>query len=195
MRKKGVDHDNVLVEVMVQYLKFYNERFRTSYTVNDLKEYRLEACLRKSPEEIKALTLEFYNTPYFEKVKPVKDSQWGVSRLRKAGNELYDITSRPEIIAALTEKELAKYFPNAFQNVVFTDDYLRDSGGKGKAAACLELEIGTLVEDSWEYAKACAEQGIKVFLMDRPWNCRKPAVDGVERCRDWKDFVRKIGEL
>jgi uncharacterized HAD superfamily protein len=192
----AVDHDNVLVEVTVQFLKFYNEQFKTSYTLDDLKEYRLEKCLHVTPEDVKSLTLEFYHTQYFEDVKPVKGAQEGVARLKKMGCELYDITSRPSSAMLATTKELEKYFgQKAFRTVVFTDDYLRGTEGEGKSSVCGELKMEAIIEDSWQYAKTCAEKGIKALLMDRPWNVHKPAVKGVEHCGDWKDVVEKVKKI
>jgi len=192
----AVDHDNVLVEVTVQFLKFYNDRTKTSYTLDDLKEYRLEKCLHLTAKEVKSLTLEFYHTPYFREVKPVQGAQEGVAQLRKMGCELYDVTSRPDTVMLATTKELENYFgKKAFRTVIFTDDYLRGTEGEGKSSVCNELKMEAIIEDSWQYAKTCAEKGIKALLMDRPWNVRKPEVENVARCKDWKDVVRKVKKI
>jgi uncharacterized HAD superfamily protein len=57
-----------------------------------------------------------------------------------------------------------------------------------------------MIDDTLSNARDCAETGIRVLLMDRPWNqvgadsteLALPA--GVERVRGWEEVVERVGK-
>ncbi len=55
----------------------------------------------------------------------------------------------------------------------------------------MDLNIAYFIEDRFEYAMEMAEAGIKVLLMEYPWNQNCGTHHNIIRIKDWKE-IRKI---
>lgn len=61
---------------------------------------------------------------------------------------------------------------------------------RDKAAACADQAITYLVEDAPDHAEACAAIGIRVYLVDKPYN--RAVVEG---SRSKKGFIRRVEQI
>jgi uncharacterized HAD superfamily protein len=101
------------------------------------------------------------------------------------------VTARPETLEKETRDWLKKYFKDLEFPVYFTH---RDAGMPSlkKSEICKSIGAEILIDDYIENALDCAENGIKVFLMDAPWNQTGSLPDNVVRVKSWKEVISKL---
>ena len=51
-----------------------------------------------------------------------------------------------------------------------------------------------LIEDAAEHANDCAEKGIKVILINRPWNLNERVHPNVKRAENWEEVLKHLEE-
>jgi len=61
-----------------------------------------------------------------------------------------------------------------------------------KSDLCLKLGVEVLVDDCLEFAEECADKGIKVLLLDSPWNQTDSLPKNVKRMKNWDEIVAHI---
>lgn len=165
--KIGIDIDEVIADFMKHFLEYSNSKNNTSFRLSDIKSYHLwETEIHDSKEESVKEVLEFQNSGEFEGVSLIEGVKDVLEKISKT-HEIYFITSRPEDIKDKTENFLRKNFPKNKFKVIYSGEIY---GGKSKAEICNDFEIPIMIEDNAFYALDCANNGIKVFLLDKPWN-------------------------
>lgn len=194
----GVDIDGVCLDTVGSLLKYFNNNNGTDYTHNDVKYYELEKVFGLSNEDVIDLVMGFYTSDEFEDVKPLHGAQQGIAALRKLG-EVLMITSRPmDMTRDITRAHMNKFFRGNYHDVYFSDDFTRQSKGDDKAHICTALGIGIMAEDSFDYARTCAQAGVQTVLLSHPWNSEDrygPLVENVYRVNDWRGIEEKVREL
>ena len=70
--------------------------------------------------------------------------------------------------------------------------YRRKQEGKTKEEICLELNVNFLIEDNMDHALDASERGIKVLLIDSPWNKSKSLNKNITRVNSWKKILTII---
>ena len=118
----------------------------------------------------------------------------GIDALLKKGYELHLVTSRPEVIKPQTEKWIKAHFPGKFTDLhhAFNPNIHKKDSKKKKWEICKEIGAGVLIEDFLPNAIGCSENGIKVYLMDAPWNQVEDLPENVVRVKSWKEIVEKV---
>lgn len=188
-KKIGIDIDEVLVNFMENYLEFHNKRHNTSFNLNDVTNYHLWKCgIHQSKEESVKEVLDFNNSKDFEKIDFVEGAKFGIETLSKI-HYLFFITSRTLEIKEKTEEFFYSHFPrNGFEFLFSGEIY----GGKTKTEICKDLGISEMIEDNPNYAFDCAVRGIKVFLLDKPWNRDYQRHENIIKVKDWKELLERI---
>lgn len=183
----GVDLDEVVFDFVTSFLIYHNSRNGTSLSRDEISKYRVigELC-GNTKKEVDETFKEFYNTELFKNVQPMEGSNEGI-RLLSKNHQLHAITSRPGYLHDKTKESLNKHFPNSFLGLHFSMKKI-----KKKSEICKDLGINLLIEDSLEYAKECASEGVKVLLLDSPWNQSEKLPEGITRVYSWKDIVNKV---
>lgn len=191
-RKVGVDNDECLAEFVYGFLCFHNQIYGTSFYVMDVSSYNLWEILDCDKQESIRRVHEFYGSCFFPNL-PVTLGSREVSRRLSIDNDLFVITSRPEIIKEATLRWLSYHFPDIFKEVIFTNEWNLNGNRKNKTKGeiCLEREISYLIEDNLDYARECSEKGVRVFLLDKPWN-RSDVNGNVTRVQSWYEILEKI---
>ncbi len=185
----GVDIDSVIAEVTPQLFRFHNDIYKTKHTKRKHTTYDLSPFWKTSPEETLKRIYEFYDSPYFDLIKPVKGSIKGI-RLLIRNHTLSAITSRPYYIEEKTVRWLNVHFPKRFSAIHHTNWVSSPtSPKKKKSEVCLELGIELLIDDHLDFAFDVASTGIPVFLFNQPWNQTKDLPKGVRRVYSWKEIV------
>jgi uncharacterized HAD superfamily protein len=167
-KRIGIDIDDVIFPFMANFLSYLNKKNMTSYSFEDVTNYHLwKMGIHKSKEEDVLVALEFQNSIIFDDINPIDGTKEVIEEI----SEYYDIffvTSRPEDIKDKTNNFLNKHFPkNGFKIFHSGDVYGKNLS---KTEICKELKISLMIEDNPEYAYDLAKNGIKVFLIDKPWN-------------------------
>ncbi len=187
--KIGIDLDEVIVEFARGYLKLYNLKYKKNILFENIFSYNLWESLGISKEEVVQLADEYYNLEDFENIEFVKDAKKVLQKISK-NNKLFIITSRPVKIKEKTEAFLKKNFPFINFEVIYSGDFFNEQG-KTKADLCAEKKLDVFIEDGKEYALECGKRGIRVFLLDKPWN-RDVTNENIIRVYNWKEILDKI---
>lgn len=178
----GVDFDEVLADTWSAVIKFHNERHGTAWQRAAIRTSKFWEGLGETQEESYRKVDEFCQTNYFKNIQPVIGSRTGVRQLRRRGHELVIITTRPGYLARATEIWLDCYFPGQFAGVFHSPE-------GGKSDLCLEHQAKILIEDDWENASECAAKGIRVLLLDSPWNQSSNLGSLITRVSSWAELM------
>lgn len=182
----GIDIDDVLLNLMPALCSWHNSAYGTSLTQEHFDSQEYLKVWGGTWSETREKIRTFYGVDDFKLLEPVDGAIAGMAALRKK-YELVAITARPEWTREVTELQISQHFPDAFARIVFTNHY-EDGNRRTKSDVCKELGIRKMVEDNLEHAEDCISKGIKVFLLDRPWN-RSKDIPGVVRVHSWKELV------
>ncbi|MFW6285984.1 MAG: 5' nucleotidase, NT5C type [Nanoarchaeota archaeon] len=183
----GIDIDEVLCKTNDSFLKAFNKKHNTNIKRTDIFNYDY-SCVEHFQrgyilsELIKHLELNLNN---FEIVVDAKNV---LKKLKNKGYKLYVITARnKELVSEKTIDWLNFHFgENFFEKILFSNE------GKNmrycKSEITKKYNIDILIEDEPNYATNCAELGIKVFLMDCPWNKKVVESNNLTRIYNWIDI-------
>tara|TARA_Y100000310_G_scaffold308672_1_gene352033 strand:+ start:698 stop:1297 length:600 start_codon:yes stop_codon:yes gene_type:complete len=192
--KIGIDLDDVVCEFTRPYLEFHNEKFKTSFEFDEVTSHNLWEVLGLSFEETKLSIKEFQDNhlsvedfPLFSNVKEF------IERLSE-NHTLHFITARPKEIINETKSFLDKNFSNWDFNLTFSNG-MHDNASLSKADICVKEGIGVMVEDNFNFARECAEKGIRVLLFDQPWNRDYKCFENIIRVGGWREVFDRINEI
>src|SRR3989344_6355460 len=172
--KIGLDMDEVLCDLLSEYIKFLNSEYDMSLSQKHFNGYYAWDTWKGTIEEKIKLFDEFYKSKYFKNIKPIKEAVDHLLNL-KNNHKLYIITSRPDYLKIHTRNWIKKYFPETFSGIYFTNYILN----KKKSDICKKIGIEIMIEDSVDYALDCSLYNIKVILLSYPWNKLKIANDKI----------------
>ncbi|MGV8151834.1 MAG: 5' nucleotidase, NT5C type [Candidatus Nanoarchaeia archaeon] len=188
--KIGFDFDDVIVDFFPTFLDFYNQKYNKKFKIEDITSFYLwEIGIGKNKEESIALIDEFYDSFYFNKIPLRTGAKKGINNILGKGHEIYTITSRPKRFDEKTKISIDNFFSKSHLKLLYSSGMHNKENGT-KAEICKNLGIEIIVEDAPKYALECAGEGIKVLLMDRPWN--KKLKKGITRVYNWGQIVEKI---
>jgi uncharacterized HAD superfamily protein len=182
--KIGVDIDDVVTETFKHFVDFFNKKLGKSLHINNMETYDLGEFFEISPELSKKLGRSFNLEGHNHLVNFMEGSKESLLNLKKH-HEIFFITSRPQIV---------KYMGIGPERIIFSKGYWGDKGDGCKSDICLENEINLMIEDSPHWALKCAEKGIKVLLLDKPWN-QKVEHENIKRVYGWNEIVQEIKKL
>ncbi|MDD3480621.1 MAG: hypothetical protein PHW75_00105 [Patescibacteria group bacterium] len=188
----GVDMDQVLADFSAAFDMFHDTEYGTDLVSNPRPEFYIRNIFNITEEEEIKRVRKFYDSKYFIEMKPFPDSIRNVKKLAK-NNNLYLITSRPYFVKSETEDWLNRYYPSCFKEIILTNHYF--GGKQKKSEVCLAHNISFMIEDMAHYANDCAENGIKTYLLKRPWNIREKIHSNVIRVKDWDEISSLLKTL
>lgn len=194
--KKGstiaLDLDGVMADLVTGFLSYHNLHFKTTLRSEDITAFHFDKVIGCSKEEINNRILNFYQSSSFDRLMPVVGVIPATQALKQLSN-LIAITARPPLLEDKTKTWLEKHFPNTISEVYFANNYFTDKGAdKSKRELCLELGVELIVEDSAEFANSCAEYGVRVMLLNYPWNKNIQVKEGVKRVDSWQEVISQL---
>jgi len=187
--KIGIDIDEVVVEYVKRFLELCETNLNQKFSIAEISNFNMEEVLGISKEEADKIAKEFNDCQLFKELDFVEGAKESISILSK-DNELFFITSRPSSIIEGTRDFLNKHL-KVVDFEIYHSLGFRDGEGKTKADICKERGIKILIEDRRKYALDCAENGIKVFLMDKPWN-QNCGHENIIRVKNWKEILERL---
>lgn len=190
--KIGIDLDEVVVEYVRHFLDFYNEKFQTSFSFNDIKSYSIEDHLKIPKEKLIVFSEEVNSSEFIESQDFIDGAVKSIEDLSEQF-EIFFVTSRPAYLRERTFKFLKKNFPDIIFKLIFSRDYFGEDVSKSNI--CDKEKISIFLEDRFDYAFECAEKEIKVILFDKPWNNSGENHKNIFRVKNWKEAIEKIGEI
>ena len=75
--------------------------------------------------------------------------------------------------------------------LIYSSNHYSGMEGVTKAEICSNEGIDFMIEDSPEYASQIANEGIRVFLLNKPWN-EGLDHEKVIRADNWKEVINHI---
>ena len=166
-----VDLDEVLAETIDEVLKYHNYNINNmSITKNDISDYYLSNISKYNIDRQQAIDFfsEILTSSARENIIPVQWAREKLEIFHKQWWEINVVTARREEISDYTQKWLEKYYPNLIDNILFANHY--SDKEVPKSTLCLQKWIGHMIEDNLDFALELAQFGIKVYLLDKPWN-------------------------
>lgn len=168
----GVDLDEVLAET-VDYCLFYNKNKICWKTVNkeDIKKYYIHHMVEYDISKEEAI--EWFRNPMIDDINlEIKPVIWAIDWLKQLKNKwfiLKIVTARVwDLFWEYTQKWIEKYYPDLFDDIIYANHFTKED--KTKSELCKENDIFVMVEDNFDYALELAENGIKTYLLEKPWN-------------------------
>ena len=189
-RKIGIDFDDVIYGFNRAYCDFHNAKYGTNIAYEDISQYEMEKTWGISLQECVKRVDEFYFSTDHAGAKPVEGSLRGIGILKR-DNDLHLITSRREDVRAQTTSWLEKHFPNTFAEIHFTNQFGSTKKKRLKSEVCKELGIDVMVEDALHYADDLSTKGVRVLLLDTPWN-QGQVPELVSRVDSWDEAVEAL---
>ena len=187
-----VDIDEVLADSLHAMLKWYNQKYHTNFEWKKCYTYKLWNVFNTSKEENALRFNKFFEECNLETIRPVEGSQEGIDRIHKIAN-IHVVTGRNDGQIEYTKSWLKKHFHEKFSSIEFTSHYYTEKPVK-KSEVCKRLNAKIIIEDDLEHAIDCANHGVKVILLNRPWNQTAENKD-IIRVDSWEEIVKTIGKL
>lgn len=189
----GIDLDDVVFEFVNELLKHFEEKYRKKISYEEIISYHFYNILGISKEDFEKLFFNHFDKEKMENLDLCELAYESVNNLSKE-HDIFFITSRVRKEGTL--ESLKKHFNHINFKLHFSSNPYAGTLGKNKGEICKELEIDFMIEDSKEHAEICAKQGIKTFLLDKPWNRYCEEHDKIIKVRDWSEVLNKInGDL
>lgn len=180
--KIAVDLDEVLADLLAQYILFLNMERKMKLLRDQFTGYYIWNGWSGTVEEKIALFNAFYNSTYFLQVLPIEAAADALRDIKKR-HELYIVTSRPDSLKEATVNWVEQYYPGIFSDIYFAD-YIQK---KKKSDICMELGASIMIEDSLDYARDCATNNIHAVLLTHPWNQTDEELENITRVSTWQE--------
>lgn len=180
--KIGVDIDNTIAALMEGFCDYYEMKYGRKMNVEDFDKYWLCEVLDIKKEEEYPLWKEYYDSDLFGEMELIENVREVIEFLKK-DNEIIFITARNLDWKQKTLDFMEKHFPGHEFRILFSGDVY---GGITKDKICGDLGISVIIEDHHEKSLDYAKAGMKVILLEQPWN-RKIGHDNIIRIKNWKE--------
>lgn len=186
--KIGIDLDDVVFDFTKTFLKFYSERYNNVIKFEDVKTYYFNLVFDLPLKKIINLIEEMALKGIVENLPVCDYAQEAILNLSD-NHEIIFITSR--MVQKGTLESLNKLFPKINFKLIYSSNSYAGTRGKTKSEICCEEGIDIMIEDSKEYAGEIASCGIKIFLLDKPWN-QNQEHENIIRVNNWKEILEEI---
>lgn len=161
----GLDIDGVLADSVPAFLQLLNSVYDRHWTPDDITCYRFEDALGLTPDQMTFFWKLFARQGRWGKIKPCRGAIEFTLRLAKK-HAIVCITGRPRHYVEIETRAWLRQHHFAFDDLLF----LGNGNNKLETSREAGYRLDVLVEDSYEYGRPLADAGVKLLLMDYPWN-------------------------
>ncbi len=191
MKTIWIDLDEVLAET-IDYCLLYNDykilwksvdrEKITDYCIYNIDDFNIS----------KEKSIAWFQDPMKNdanmEIRPLSWALEWLEKLKNTGYSLKVVTARIwDIFWEYTQKWLEKYYPNVFDDIIYANHFT--SKDKSKSELCKENDIFTMVEDNFDYALDLAQNGIKTYLLEKPWNRhRMDEHKNIIKVKSWQEI-------
>ena len=184
----AVDVDDVLAHHVEAFLEWSNNKYGTSFTIEDYTDHWTDLW-SLSHEETEKRALLFHMERQHRHFKPRKDALEVLEYLNK-DYDLVIITARRREVIDDSKEWLDEHFPDIFTDVRFVPIW-EDDRKATKAAICREIGATYLIDDMVRHCNLAAEGNVQALLFgDYKWNRNEILSDGVIKVNDWQGIKR-----
>lgn len=190
------DYDDILANFFPAFLQFYNIKYKSNYTIEDIHSYDLWKVFDRTKEEVIKDVYEFYETDEFQNLSPIEGAIESINSLN-GDHKKYIITARPIEIKDKTLSWLDSHLPGCFNDVLFSNRFSKNGIKQKKSKLCDYVGAYIMIEDALHHAYDCASDDRRVLLLDRPWNRNGATPEnleklGITRVHSWNDIMEEI---
>ncbi|MEW6556423.1 MAG: hypothetical protein AB1349_03610 [Elusimicrobiota bacterium] len=174
----GTDLDGVIADSDPVYRFFIKKFLGQELKRKDVTSFFYEDCLGITIDKMNKVW-EFFNREQgWNKIKPVVGA---IKYLNKFAtkNKIFVVSSRPVFLEKITRRWLDRYKVN-YDKLILTDS-------QPKLKIIKDLNITYFIEDRLDYAQEMAKAGIKVLLLDYPWNQSDEEQANLYRVKNWDE--------
>jgi len=192
----GCDADGVLTDLSAHNLREGKKTFRRE-AINP-NEYELDKMFDVSDIPKPLLYMKAFGIyrRYCKYERPRRFAPEVLSQLRAKGIEFHLITARKYAAdRGILGKTARRYFNNWLKkySISFNATHFCDEkkSPRDKLLACRKLGVDAMIEDRADNALYLAENGVKVILMDAPYN-KELSHKNIIRIRNWNEVPEVI---
>lgn len=174
---RAIDIDEVLFETIDQILEYHGYRINNQkITKNDITDYHIYKVKKFNINKENGVQWfhGFLQSEEVHKIQPVQWAKEVLEKIQAQGNILIAITWRLEKYSSRTAEALQKHYPGVLSDVIYLNAYgdmnTRKITQETKSHICKKFWATIMVEDDLHYAQELADNGIKVYLLDKPRN-------------------------
>ena len=190
----GVDIDEVLFPLLPAVIEFHNERYGTSFKIEDFHHYRWWDVFGISREEAVREYHDFWREGRAEQIHPIEGAIEAIGILSEK-ESVVAVSLRQNEYENRTRDVLRKYFGSNISDVYLCNHFSSSGERKNKADVCADIGVRLLIDDFLEIARDCSDRGIRFLLFgDYEWNQSKSLPTGVERAKNWREVLEKIND-
>jgi 5'(3')-deoxyribonucleotidase len=187
----AVDFDEVTADFISYFIYFHNLMYKTKMKKDEISTYFLYEAFKTDKQEMSIRFAEFQSLKLLERVEPAPGAIEGIKKLIEKGYAPHFVTARPETLKKETKLWLKKHFKDIDFPVFFTHQASGMPSLK-KSEICKTIGAEILIDDYIENAIDCAQNGIRVFLVDAPWNQTDGLPENVVRVKSWEEITSKL---
>ena len=188
----GVDIDEVLAEHLDTLNAFIAQHYDMHFTKEMYHSYHWWLVWGIDKAEAVAIDRAFKESKDFANIAPVAGSYQGLKTLTQLA-QVHIITSRPEFCQLQTEQWLKQHFGDLSYSLHFSECFHKNTG-LPKHDYCKANNISIMIEDSKDISLSCAQQGITVFLMNKPWN-QNVEHTNIIRVNNWFQITQRLNTM
>ncbi len=186
----GIDIDGTTADTVNALLEHINREHALALAYQDVRDYWVDDWLADQPPLAELRDRLIHDTEFYASLTPLPDAVEAVSWLTGV-TTCHFITARPAEFRAVSSAWLERVaFPAGLQ--VHCD-------GK-KADLAQRLGLSHFIEDSAGQAQRLAAAGLRVYLLDSPWNrqLEAPASElaaaggSIRRVASWRELHRLL---
>ena len=174
MKIIAVDLDEVLTETTHALLKSKRNRINwKKITWDEVSSHDLWKNQKIKISKRKLVWILFWlllGAGIWNKIDPVVGAKTKLKEFKKKWYKLYIVTARHFSLTFSTWIRIYKNYKSIFDGIKFANSFTKSRFSKKKSEICKKLWADIIIEDNLENAIECANEGIKVYLIDKPWN-------------------------
>jgi 5'(3')-deoxyribonucleotidase len=189
----AIDIDEVLVPFMATFVKHHNQRYSSTYVVDDFYTLDWQQIWGGTREEAIAKDKIFHAEKLMRQVAPLAGAKAGLDVLREYF-DLVVVTSRRDELKETTIEWLDEHFPNYFEEIAFCNHWITTGESITKSDMCSRLGAVALIDDNADYILECVEKGIfGVLFGEYAWNqIDQPLPEDAVRVLDWEEACHVV---
>ena len=176
----GVDCDDVVINLIPNWIAMYNEDYDDHLNVNDITEWKIDKFVKCGDEIYDYI----HTTPDFNiynHCEPIKGAWKGIKKLRKMGFRVIYVTASNRMDSKYDWLEKHSFLDKRENFVHAYDKTL--------------INMDFLIDDRWENVQEFIQDPNKrAILFEKPWNTsKKDNYDEVDnryiRKNNWKEII------
>lgn len=187
----AVDIDDVIALNAKAFVEYSNEKFGTHLVPDDYQEH-WAVVWNVAHEEAERRAVEYHESGHIANYGIIEGAYEALIELKKRF-KLIVLTTRRNSINQLTREWIDKYYPNIFDDFVFSgffDSPSQESIQMTKADLAKTIGADYIIDDQLKHIQGASNLGIKSILFGNyGWNQAESLPDNVTRVSNWNDVL------